>query len=254
MLTTGLLRTGNREFLRHESLPNTYKDIKEFRKKLEKINKTTRFKPKYNNSINELIFYVDFCEIYDYPILLLCNVKKMFLTPKSGERIMRKLSGKALSLPKMFSDEALESNIDRFNAIEHIRHFKLVYGKVLGEKLRDVTTIMDNGRKKWSKSHREYGHNRKFILKKFTTKEKKICAYVHLLGDFLQETLRKIIVDVAEEFKKGKIKGPFYEKFKDGKWGWDIKKNAIEKLIKDTSSTFKQTLKSKNRIGGLHCE
>jgi hypothetical protein len=74
------------------------------------------------------------------------------------------------------------------------------------------------------------------------------------LGDFLQEILRSIIADVGEEFKKGKIEGPFYEQFEDGNWGWDIKKNAIEKLIKESSKTFIQTLKGENRIGGLHCE
>jgi hypothetical protein len=167
---------------------------------------------------------------------------------------MRNLSRKTLSLHKTLSGEPLELSIDRFTGTEHIRHFKLLYGKPLGEKLKDVTKIMDNGRKKWSRSHREYGHNRKFILKKFTTEEKKICAYVHLLGDFLQEILRNIIVEVAGEFQKGSIEPPFYELFEDGKWGWDIKKNAIEKLIKESSRTFIQALKNKNRIGGLRCD
>jgi hypothetical protein len=161
---------------------------------------------------------------------------------------------KKLPLYNLLADKELELIVDRFEGREHVRHFKLVYGKAIGEKLRDVTTIMDKGRKKWSKSHREYGHNHRFIVKRFKTKEKKICAYVHLLGDFFQEVLRFVIADVGEEFKKGKIKGPFYEQFKDGKWGWDIKKSAIENLIRESSKAFKQTLRDENRIGGLNCD
>jgi hypothetical protein len=154
---------------------------------------------------------------------------------------------------KLVPRKSLGSSIDRFNGPEHGRQINLIFGKELGKKLYSVNTTMDRGAKKGSKSHREYGHNREFIQKKYKIhKNKCVAAYAHLLGDFFQDILRTIVANVGEEFKNGKIKGPFYEKFKDGKWGWDIKKEAIEELIKKSSEAFIQALNSKNRIKGLH--
>lgn len=137
----------------------------------------------------------------------------------------------------------------RFTGEEHARHFKLVYGRELGEKLKKVTVIMDRGSKKYGKKHREYGHNRKFISKNFKKKEERICAYVHNLGDFFQDAIRPIIKNISIEFQKGKLEPPYYEQFQNGKWGWDIKKKALNDTIEECSRNFIKLLKNKkNRL------
>jgi len=144
--------------------------------------------------------------------------------------------------------EPWEIDVDPFGGREHVLHFKLKFGRELGEKLKYVTRIMDNGPRKGLKSHREYGHNRAFIQEHFTSEEERICSYLHLLGDFFQEIMRTIIVEVGNDFAEENIEPPFYEELGEGKWGWDVKEDVINRLIDESKQTFARALGSKNRI------
>lgn len=144
--------------------------------------------------------------------------------------------------------------INRFLRKEHIKQAlwrcddKTPQDKELAKK---VTSDMDAGVKKRHlsiKRHREYGHNREFILKKFKTQKTRNFAHTHLLGDFYLDIVREVIAKLRSQCSKGTIEPPYYEKLQNGKWGWDVNELAVEQLTQNCFKAFRTALKNENRL------
>jgi len=148
----------------------------------------------------------------------------------------------------------IKITINRFLQAEHIRQALWgCYDKTLQDKVlaKRVTNAMDDGIRKMHLSvrrHREYGHNKDFIEKKFKTRKARNFAHTHLLGDFYLDIVREVIAKLSLQCSKNLIEPPYYEKVEDGKWGWDVNKLAIDRLIQNCFETFRASLKKGNRL------
>jgi len=144
--------------------------------------------------------------------------------------------------------------INRFLQEEHIKQALWVrYDKTPEDRAlaKKVTNAMDDGVKQKHlsiKRHREYGHNRDFILEEFKTQKERNFAHRHLLGDFCLDIVREVIAKLGLQCSENLIEPPYYEKLQDDKWGWDVNKLAIDQLIQNCFEAFTASLKKENRL------
>lgn len=159
---------------------------------------------------------------------------------------------------KKYSKNKLTNIISNFLSIrnynkftkEEIEHFLGVQHRfqckhILGEDFADVHKKMDKKRG-GGKKHREYGHTAQFISKNFRG-DKKLAAFAHLLGDFISDEIYKVIGNVLEEIKRGRIEPPYYKNQEKTRWNWDIKKESADNMVKKWGEIFIETLKQKDR-------
>lgn len=133
----------------------------------------------------------------------------------------------------------MTSSLDRvvraFTGNQHMQHCR----KLLGDDFRAVHREVDARR---GAHHRIYGHSEEFICATFQTKNKRVAARVHVIGDLVLDIFPKVLEHLKPDLMSESLLSPDYTQRSGAAPNWDISNKAMDRLAHDIAIALKRAL------------